>query len=302
MATPAAAAALLNGFLSCETSAMSSSILDIHKIEHIYPGAQTTVASHEALAVAVTASVAATASKSWKSSSSSTSNSTIIVIRRLSANNTQSFYEEFTLSLSHHIFAEERWLNENGARCCLNGSSLYTRHFQSYPIHHYSMQTLSPVFFSSLWQFSFHSLLLPFYIFILCNTAFAFGTETFVRFAFIETKDEGKEKNTIKNVRMHVWMYVCMCECVLCTTKLLSKNEKKSAPYPVKYTFRNAQRRKTISLMIVFYMNNFSFWFFCSPPETFEWNHETFNDDEWLIINFVDVGVGVSIASYRIQT
>lgn len=64
MATPAAAAALLNGFLSCETSAMSSSILDIHKIEHIYPGAQTTVASHEALAVAVTASVAATASKS----------------------------------------------------------------------------------------------------------------------------------------------------------------------------------------------------------------------------------------------
>lgn len=146
MATPAAAA-LLNGFLSCETSAMSSSILDIHKIEHIYPGAQTTVASHEALAVAVAASVAATASKSWKSSSSSTSNSTIIVIRRLSANNAQSFYEEFTLSLSHHIFAEERWLNENGARCCLNGSSLYTRHFQSYPIHHYSMQTLSPVFF-----------------------------------------------------------------------------------------------------------------------------------------------------------
>lgn len=61
-------------------------------------------------------------------------------------------------------------------------------------------------FFSSLWQFSFHSLLLSFYIFILCNTAFAFafGTETFVRFAFIETKDEGKEKNTIKNVRMHV--------------------------------------------------------------------------------------------------
>lgn len=93
---------------------------------------------------------------------------------------------------------------------------------------------------------------------------------------------------------------VCMCECVLCTTKLLSKNEKKSAPYPVKYTFCNPQRRKTISLMLVFYMNNFSFWFFCSPPETFEWNHETFNDDEWLIINFVDVGVGVSIASYRI--
>lgn len=229
MATPAAAAALFNGFLSCETSAMSSSILDIHKIEHIYPGAQTTVASHEALAVAVTASVAATASKSWKSSSSSTSNSTIIVIRRLSANNTQSFYEEFTLSLSHHIFAEERWLNENGARCCLNGSSLYTRHFQSYPIHHYSMQTLSPVFFSSLWQFSFHSLLLPFYIFILCNTAFAFafGTETFVRFAFIETKDEGKEKNTIKNVRMHVWMCMYVWVCIVYDKATLKKWKEK---------------------------------------------------------------------------
>lgn len=69
-------------------------------------------------------------------------------------------------------------------------------------------------FFFLLSQFSFFSLLLPSNISILFNTAFAFGTETFVRFAFIETKGEGKgiekEKNTIKNVRMHV------CVCVYC--------------------------------------------------------------------------------------
>lgn len=61
-------------------------------------------------------------------------------IRRLSANNsTQPFSSKFTFSLSRHIFAEEM-LN---TRCpklshtTLNGLSF-----------HYSLQTLSPVFFS----------------------------------------------------------------------------------------------------------------------------------------------------------
>lgn len=122
-------------------------------IEYIYPGAQTTVASSKVLAVAVAITVrtsAATLAAEAVATSSSSSTSTTI-IRRLSANNTQTFYEEFTLSLSHHIFAEERWFDN--ARC-LNGSSLYTRQLTiPFPIHHYSMQTLSPVFRNFL---SFH--------------------------------------------------------------------------------------------------------------------------------------------------
>lgn len=116
-------------------------------------------------------------------------------------------------------------------------------------------------------QFSFFSLLchllflLPFvFFFVFYNTATAFGTTAFVRFTFIETKDERikrerERKKCITNIYVNVCVYVFIVQKL---TKQLTKcRERKKNVF--NNIFRNAQRRKTISLMLVFHMNNFSF-------------------------------------------
>lgn len=162
MVNASSSSRVARGFLSCETSAMFSCTLNTHNRAHLFRCTDNTSitwgTSSSCNSISVAATEAATASRIWKSSSSSSS-STNIVIRRLSANNTQSFYEEFTLSLSHHIFAEERWLNENGPSLP-QWLRAYTRDtFNRTQFTTIQCRRCHPFFFLS--QFSFHSLLLP---------------------------------------------------------------------------------------------------------------------------------------------
>lgn len=71
-------------------------------------------------------------------------------------------------------------------------------------------------------QFSFFSLLchllflLPFvFFFVFYNTATAFGTTAFVRFTFIETKDERIKREREKKM-YNKYLRECMCVCIYC--------------------------------------------------------------------------------------